>query len=124
MKHIYPGMNGYFQDSDICFHMAQGVTEWFDNPDNDVSHKQRPSQPPDLKQINILEQLVRQRSTPLSSKRQVRKYVFEGRCSIPPAGFQKLEESMPRLIKAVLAACVLKETLNVGFSFNWSLVCI
>ena len=54
--------------------------------------------------VNRVGNCGRQRSPPPSSKHQMREYLLEEWCSIPPVEFQRLVESMPRRIEAVLAA--------------------
>ncbi len=71
----------------------------------------------------ILDRRVRQHSLTPSSKHQMREYILEEWCSIPPVEFQRLVESMPRCIEAVLVARGaqhLTKTCYVGFSFNLS----
>ena len=38
MKHFYPDGSGLFQDDNAPIHRARGVTEWFDEYENDVNH--------------------------------------------------------------------------------------
>ena len=39
MKHFYPDGSGLFQDDNASIvHRARGVTEWFDEYENDVNH--------------------------------------------------------------------------------------
>ena len=85
MKHFYPDGSGLFQDDNAPIHRARGVTEWFDEYENDVNHMLWPSQSPDLNPIEhlweILDRRVRQRSPPPSSKHQMREYLLEEWCS-------------------------------------------
>ncbi len=78
----------------------------FGEYENDVAHMLWPSQSPDLNPLEhlwrILGQRVRQRSPPPSSKHQMREYLLEEWCPIPPVGIQRLVESMPRRTEAVL----------------------
>lgn len=108
MRHFYPDGSGLFQDDNAPLHRSQEVTQWFNENENDVNHMLWPSQSPDLNPIEhlweILEQRVRQRSPPPLSKEQMREYLSEEWCSIPPLEFQKLVESMQSRIEAVLAA--------------------
>jgi transposase len=67
-----------------------------------------PSQSPDLNTIEdlweILEQHLRQRFPAPSTKHQIMEFLVEEWCRIPPIEFQRLVESKPRPIKAVLEA--------------------
>ena len=85
MKHFYPDGSGLFQDANDPIHRERGVTEWFDEYENDVNHMLWPSQSPDLNPIEhlweILDRRVRQRSPPPSSKHQMREYLLEEWCS-------------------------------------------
>ena len=38
MKHFYPDGSGLFQDDNAPIQRARGVTEWFDEYENDVHH--------------------------------------------------------------------------------------
>ncbi len=44
MKHFYPDGSALFQDDNAPIHRARGVTEWFDEYENDVNHMLWPSQ--------------------------------------------------------------------------------
>ena len=48
MKHFCPDVSGLFQDDNAPIHRARGVTEWFDEYENDVNHMLWPLQSPDL----------------------------------------------------------------------------
>ncbi len=85
MKHFYLDGSGLFQDDNTPIHRARGVTEWFDEYENDVNHMLWSSQSPDLNPIKhiweILYRRVRQRFPPLSLKHQMREYLLEEWCS-------------------------------------------
>ena len=54
VKHFYPSGSGLFQHAPI--HRAQGVTECFDEYENNVNHMRWPSPSPPLNPIeNLLE---------------------------------------------------------------------
>uniref|UniRef100_A0A3B4YAJ7 Tc1-like transposase DDE domain-containing protein n=1 Tax=Seriola lalandi dorsalis TaxID=1841481 RepID=A0A3B4YAJ7_SERLL len=74
--------NGLFQENDDdAIRRARGVTEWFDEYENNVNHMLWPPESPDLNPVNhlcqILDQHVRQHSTLPSSKHQMREYLLE-----------------------------------------------
>ena len=84
MKHFYPDGSGLFQDDNTLIHRVRGVTEWFDEYENYVNHMPWPSQSPDLNPTEHLWETldrVRQRSSPPSSKHQMREYLLEEWCS-------------------------------------------
>ena len=54
MRHFYPDESGLFQDDNAPIQRARGVTEWFDEYENDVNHTLRPSQSPDLNPVEHL----------------------------------------------------------------------
>lgn len=37
MKHVYPGGSGLFQEDNAPAQREQGVTEWFDERENDIN---------------------------------------------------------------------------------------
>merc|ERR1719419_1878272 len=51
MKHLYPDGSGLFQGDNAPIHRARGVTEWFEEYEDDVNHT-----------LEILDRHVRQRS--------------------------------------------------------------
>ena len=53
MKHFYPDGSGLFQDDNTPIHRAQGITEWFDEHENDVNHMLWPSQLPVFLSLGI-----------------------------------------------------------------------
>ncbi len=102
MKHFYSDGSGLFQDDSAPIHRALGVTEWFDGYENDVTHMLWPNPIEHL--WEILDRRVQQHSPPPLSTHQMKEYLLEEWCSIPPVEFQSLEELMPRRAEAVLAA--------------------
>ncbi len=90
----------------------------------DVNHMLCPDINPTEHLWEILEQCVRQRLPPPSSKHQMVGISSGRMVFIPPVEFQRLVESMPRCTEAVLTAQHLNKILYVGFSFNLSPVCV
>ncbi len=54
MKYFYPDGSGLFQDDNAPIHRAGGVTEWFDENENDVNHMLWSVQSPDLNPVEHL----------------------------------------------------------------------
>ena len=51
MKHFYPDRRGLFQDDDSSSHKVPGVTEWFDEYENEANYVLWSSQSPDLNPV-------------------------------------------------------------------------
>ena len=79
-------------DDNAAIHRARVVPEWFDEHKNYLNHMPWPAQSLDLNQIEhlweILNQRLRQRFPPPSTKHHIMKFLLEEWCRIPPVEFQ------------------------------------
>jgi len=113
LQHFLPARRGVFQNgndhhlSPTPLYRARVVAQWFDEHDTDVIQTSWPSQSQDLNPLKhlwyILEQCLRQRFPPPSSRCKFIDFLMEEWCHIPHAEFQTLVDSMPWYIQAVLA---------------------
>lgn len=126
MKTLYPDGSVLFQDDNAphpC--RAWGVTEWFDEYENDICHMLWPSQCPDLNPIKQLWEAKRDvLDIALNHNHQTTKWenIFWKKGVHPSTRVPETVQSTLRSIKVVLVGCG-GPTLYVGFPFNLSPIC-
>lgn len=108
MRSIFPGGDGIFQDDNAPIHTARIIKSWYVEHEADLHHLPWPAQSPDLNIIeplwSTLEARVRNVFPPPSSLKELEKLLIEEWHNIPIETVEKLYDSIPRRIQAVLNA--------------------
>lgn len=108
MEMRFPGGEGIFQDDNAPIHTAKVIRAWFDDHKSQFKHLEWPAQSPDLNIIepvwSTLEARVRSVYPPPSSLKELERVLIEEWFKIPVETIQKLYESIPRRIEAVIKA--------------------
>ncbi len=108
MTTVYPSSDGYFQQDNASCHKAQIISDWFLENDNEFTLLKWPPQSPDLNPIEYIwdavEQEIRIMDVQPTNLQQLCDAIMLIWTEISEECFQRLVESMPRRIKAVLTS--------------------
>ena len=108
MQTLFPNGDGVFQDDNAPIHTAGVIKSWYAEHEEDFSHLPWPAQSPDLNIIeplwSILEARIRSVFPPPSSLKALEKLLIQEWYNIPLETIQKLYDSIPRRIQAVIKA--------------------
>lgn len=108
VRRIFPEGRAIFQDDNAPIHRAKIVREWFSQHSAILTHLPWPPQSPDLNPIEhvweLLERRIRQRPCQPSSLTALRVFLQQEWHNIPDLDLQHLVESMPKRVRAVIAA--------------------
>ncbi len=106
MTTVYPSSDDYFQQDNAPCHKAQITSDWFLEHDNELSLLKWLPQSPDLNPIEHLWDVVKReihiKDMQPTNLQQLRDAIISIWNKISEKCFQRLVESMPRRIKAVL----------------------
>jgi hypothetical protein len=104
---LFPN-DAHFQDGNAHIHTAGTVQSWFEEHEGELQHFPWPTQSSDLNITeplwSVLETIVRTRSPPPTSLKQLEDALQEEGSKIPLETVQNLYESIPRRTAAVLRA--------------------
>ena len=110
METVFPGGSGLFQQDNVPCHKAKMVQEWFEEHNNEFEVLTWPPNSPDLNPIqhlwDVLNKQVQSMEAPPRNLQVLKDLLLTSWCQIPQKTFRGLVESMPRLVRAVLAAKV------------------
>jgi len=105
---LFPNNNAILQDDNLPIHTASSVQSWLEKHEDAPQHLPWPAESPDLNITetlwSVLESRVRCRFPPSSSLKQLEDVLHEEWYNIPLETIQKLYESIPRRIQAILQA--------------------
>ncbi len=108
MTTVYLSSNGSFQQDNVPCHKDQIISDWFLEHDNEFTLLKWPPQSPDLNPIehlwDVVEREIHIMDVQPTNLQQLRDAIMSIRTNISEECFQRLVESMPRRIKAVLKA--------------------
>ncbi|KAG5841041.1 hypothetical protein ANANG_G00195380 [Anguilla anguilla] len=108
MATVFPGGSGLFQQGNAPCHTAKIVQEWFEEHDKEFMVLPWPPNSPDLSPIehlwDVLEKQVRSMEAPPHNLQDLKDLLLTSWCQISEDTFRGLVESMPRRVRAVLAA--------------------
>ncbi|KAK3525669.1 hypothetical protein QTP70_004315 [Hemibagrus guttatus] len=108
METVFPDGCGLFQQDNAQCHKAKMVQEWFDKQNNQFEVLTWPPNSPDLNPIqhlwDVLDKQVRSMEAPPHNLEDLKDLLLPPWCQTPQHTFRDLEESMPRWVRAVLAA--------------------
>ena len=108
METVFPGGCGLFQQDNAPCHKAKMVQEWFEEHNNEFEVLTWPPNSPDLNPIehlwDVLNKQVRSMEAPPRNLQDLKDLLLTSWCQIPQHTFRGLVESMPRRVRAVLAA--------------------
>jgi len=108
METVFPGGCGLFQQDNAFCHKAKMVQEWFEEHNNEFEVLTWPPNSPDLSPIehlwDVLNKQVRSMDAPPRNLQDLKDLLLTSWCQIPQHIFRGLVESMPRRVRAVLAA--------------------
>ncbi len=104
MTTVYPSSDGYFQQDNAPCHKAQIISDWFLEHDNEFTLLKWPPQSPDLSLIEQLWDVVKREICIMTNLQQLRDAIMSIWTKISEECFQRLVESMPKRIKAILKA--------------------
>jgi hypothetical protein len=114
-RYFLPNNDAVFQDDHTPIHTAGTVQSWFEEHEGELQHLPWPARSPDLNIIeplwSVLETRVSNRSPPPISLKQLEDVLQEERYKIPLDTVQRLYESIPPRIAAVLKAKLSNTTL-------------
>jgi hypothetical protein len=106
VSELFPEGNAVFQDDNAPIHTAKVVSAWHEEHSAEVEHLVWPAQSPDQNIIEhlwcTLETKVRSRYPPPTSLKELEAVLTEEWTKIPLETIQKLYESIPRRIQAVI----------------------
>ena len=113
--HVHPFMEtvftsgcGLFQQDNAPCHKAKMVQEWFEEHNNEFEVLTWPPNSPDLNPIehlwDVLNKQVRSKEALPRNLQDLKDLLLTSWCQIPQHTFRGLVESMPRRVRAVLAA--------------------
>lgn len=108
MQTLFPDGDGIFQDDNAPIHTAGIIKSWYDEHSEDFQHMPWPAQSPDLNIIeavwSILEVQIRNVYPPPSSLKALEELLISEWYKIPTETIQKLYQSIPRRVQAVIKA--------------------
>ncbi|KAK3505622.1 hypothetical protein QTP70_021284 [Hemibagrus guttatus] len=108
METLFPDGCGLFEQDSAPCHKVKMVHEWFYEHTNQFEVLTWPPNSPDLNPVkhlwDVLDKQVRSMEAPLHNLQDLKDLLLTSWCQIPQHTFRDLVESMPRLVRAVLAA--------------------
>ncbi len=108
MATVIPDGSGLFQQDNVPCHTAKIVQEWFEEHYKELKVLTWPPNSPELNLIehlwDVLEKQVRSMQAPPCNLQDLKDLLLMSWCQIAHDTFRGLVESMPRRVRAVLAA--------------------